>query len=287
MSKFYNKLYSAVDVDKDSMEAKLSMKKPVVNKSTYRPFKKRSVFQADLIYMPNDNGYTYLLVVVDIASRIMDAEPLRGRQGADVVFGFHNITHRGTYIKKDDIDYLYTDPGSEFKNDVFALWCERSNIVLRHTRTARKNQMAIVEYENHILTKVLGVKMTVDELKGNEGVHKWVDKINPLVKAINENTDHDKLKIKDFFKDQMIGKNEKVLEVGTMVHIPLEQPKDMDGNRLHGKFRHGDQRYERQLRKIERVLMYPNQPVRYMVEGIKNASYLSSELLREDEYKRN
>ncbi|MDP2058148.1 MAG: DDE-type integrase/transposase/recombinase, partial [Flavobacteriaceae bacterium] len=276
---FYDKLYNSVGVDPNSKNAMLTMKRPVTNKSTFQVFKKKEIFQADLIYLPEDNGYTYVLVVVDVASRIMDAQPLKGRTGIDVIDGFEQILKR-KYIRLTHIYILYTDPGSEFKNRDFAQWCDDNSITHRTTKTARKNQMAVVEYMNHIITKVLGVKMTADKLSQNADVYDWVSKLKPLVKAINENTNHEGKPIKTWFKDPIIGKNEKIYKVGDLVHIPLEQPKDaLSGQRLHGKFRHGDQRYETDARKITRVAIYPNQPVRYMVEGVENASYLGSELL--------
>lgn len=283
---FYQKLYQSVGVDPNSKNAMLTMKRPVNNKSTFQTFKQKEVFQADLVYMPQDGKYMYLLVVVDLASRIMEAEPLEGRTGVDVAYGFEQIFKR-EYIKITSIHILYTDPGSEFTNRDFEYWCEDNDIVHRTTKTARKNQMAVAEYVNHIITKVLGVKMTSEQLESNQNVYKWVEKVRPLVKAINENTNHEGKPIETWFKDPKIGKNEKIFNEGDLVHIPLEQPKHaVTGQKLHGKFRHGDQRYESEPRKIVKLSIYPNQPVRYMVEGINNASYLGSELLPVTAYKK-
>jgi hypothetical protein len=33
--------------------------------------------QVDTLFLPNDNGFKYCLVVVDIATRLMDAEPMK------------------------------------------------------------------------------------------------------------------------------------------------------------------------------------------------------------------
>ena len=35
------------------------------------------IHQADLLFLPNDKGFKYLLVVVDIGSRHVDAQPIR------------------------------------------------------------------------------------------------------------------------------------------------------------------------------------------------------------------
>ena len=41
----------------------------------------------------------------------------------------------------------------------------------------------------------------------------------------------------------------------------------------------GDLRWEKQTTKINNVLIYPKQPVRYMVEKYKNVSFIRKELL--------
>ena len=288
MSKFYDKLSMAIGGDPKSKEAMLATKKPVVGKSTFAIPVKKAVFQADLIYMPKDKEYNYIFVLVDIGSKIMDAEPMKERTGLDAIEALFKIFKRKTYISQQDVSYLYSDPGSEFNNRDFAEWCLKSGIVHRMTRTARKNQMAIVESMNHTITKVLGQKMAEDKLRENSNQISWVDKLKPLVKAINENKNHDLKSIKSMiFNDPKIPEKEHIFKEGTLVHIPLEQPKDIvSGERLHGKFRHGDQRYESTPREIEAMMMYPNQPIRYLIKGVKNASYLGSELLPVSAYKK-
>ena len=43
-----------------------------------------TIQQADLLYLPDDNGFKYLLVVVDLGSRLMDAEALKNRDAITV-----------------------------------------------------------------------------------------------------------------------------------------------------------------------------------------------------------
>ena len=74
------------------------------------------IYQADLLYLPNDDGYKYLLVVVDINNNAMDAEPLKKRAAVDIKNAFTTIFKR-KYIKVPKFS-LQTDDGSEFKNVV-------------------------------------------------------------------------------------------------------------------------------------------------------------------------
>ena len=42
------------------------------------------IYQADLLFLPNDEGYKYALVVVDIGSGLCDAEPLKSKKTTEV-----------------------------------------------------------------------------------------------------------------------------------------------------------------------------------------------------------
>ena len=68
-------------------------------------------------------------------------------------------------------------------------------------------------------------------------------------------------------------------KVGDIVHVALDSPQDVNGNKLSGSFREGDMRWDSKPRKITRVLMYSgNNLYRYMVSDITNASYTDDEL---------
>jgi len=47
--------------------------------------------QADLLFLPEDEGYKYLLVVVDIATRLCDAEPLKSKESKVVAKAIQRI----------------------------------------------------------------------------------------------------------------------------------------------------------------------------------------------------
>ena len=40
-----------------------------------------AIQQADLLYLSDDTGFKYPLVVIDLGSRLMDAEALKNRDG--------------------------------------------------------------------------------------------------------------------------------------------------------------------------------------------------------------
>ena len=93
---------------------------PPKEKQTERPrvivWKENATHQADLAEMPVDpKGYHYfLVVVVEVAGRRVDAEPLKDKTAEKVLNGFVRIYRRGWLTPP--IHRLETDSGSEFTN---------------------------------------------------------------------------------------------------------------------------------------------------------------------------
>ena len=52
---------------------------------------KNAVHQADLLFLPEDKGYRYALVVVDVATRSMDAHQLKSKKPEEVLKAFRII----------------------------------------------------------------------------------------------------------------------------------------------------------------------------------------------------
>ena len=71
-----------------------------------------TVQQADLLYLPHDENYKYCLVVVDLGSRLMDAEPLKTRDATAVRNAMIKLYNR-EIIQEPVV--LQVDDGSEFK----------------------------------------------------------------------------------------------------------------------------------------------------------------------------
>ncbi|GET61398.1 chromobox protein homolog 5-like [Rhizophagus irregularis DAOM 181602=DAOM 197198] len=95
-------------------------KKPLKEKSTERPkviiWKPNATHQADLAEMPVDpKGFHYFLVVVEVAGKRVDAEPLKDKTANRVLNGFVKIYRRNRI--KPPTHRIETDSGSEFTND--------------------------------------------------------------------------------------------------------------------------------------------------------------------------
>jgi hypothetical protein len=69
-----------------------------------------------------------------------------------------------------------------------------------------------------------------------------------------------------------------IIPIGTPVRVILDEPRNIQGIKEHGKFREVDLRWENKNRKVEQILLRPNQPPMYLISGIKNASYTKQQL---------
>ena len=83
-------------------------------------------FQIDLIYMPKswfNNGYKYIFACVDTFSKKADMIPLKDREQTTTTKAFEKILDNMGIPKT-----IYSDQGSEFKNNTFQKLLDKHNI---------------------------------------------------------------------------------------------------------------------------------------------------------------
>lgn len=281
---------------KPSIESKASKYNKLIDKfgldETYTKLKKKAIFdhvkdnipplqdynfQADLLMLPKTKeGYRYLFVIVDLWSDEIEACPLKTKEPKEVLKCMENIFKKGKYLKKPYAS-LRTDAGTEFKG-VFHQWLYDKNILHSITLPNRHKQMANVENVNKLLGRFLNNYMNMKEEKLGKQYNEWIDILPELIKELNKiryRPDENPLKYK-----QPIATNKKPkYKVGDVVIRKLDAPKNALNNEQSGKFRTGDYRYDHtQPRKILNILLFPRN-VRYVLEGIKNASFTEDEIL--------
>lgn len=282
----FDNIFKELNTDTKSKEYKLLNKQKDIQSGKFQFFE-TGVCQADLIYMPHYGGYKFILTVIDGYTKKADAEPVRERDAESVKKAFEKVFKRK--FVSQNIKYLYLDGGSEFKGE-FADYCDSKNIKVRIGMPYRKQQTALVESLNHVFTKVLMTNINIQELKNSTVSYNWPKAIPTIVKTLNQRDDKERKvkKINDFFDDPHIGKKDKLLKVGQYVYYHHQVPRDIrDGKVLAyggGKFRNGDLRFNhKDAKKIVQVAIYSGQPVRYILEGMNNVSFLRSQLILADD----
>lgn len=274
-------IYKALNIQSNLHEnnmIKNLFRKVTENKDTLAHIDVREkgyIYQTDLLFLPDDQGYRYALVVVDCFDNTVDAEPIKKKENNDVLKAFQKIFSR-KYLKLPKFS-IEVDNGSEFKGKVREYFHE-NNVIVRVATTGRHRQQALVESFNGIIGKLLFMQMTADEILTNARSVTWREELPNVVKVLNEYLDPPKRKTTDEIKAR---KNEEILDIGTKVRVALDYPvrtydyydEDEEGNkkkrkdvRLIGKFRVTDIRWSPDIYTVKDFFLRPNQPVFYVVD---------------------
>lgn len=143
-------------------------------------------FQADLIdynfnpYTKFNEGYNYILTVIDVFSRKAWAIPIKNKSGKTVTEAMEKVIKINTPLK------LQTDKGKEFENSNFKKLMQSYAINHFFTKTTKK--CAIVEIFNKTLKNKLHQHMT------RIGKYRYIDSVDDAVNSYN-NTEHSSIKM--------------------------------------------------------------------------------------------
>ena len=238
-----------------------------------------NAIQIDLQFYNSDNGYRYLLVAVNTVSQGLDFQEIKNKTPTSIINAMQKILDRK--LVGEDIKYISCDNGTEFLNKTFLDWCTSKGIIVRSGRAGRHNQTAYVDAFSLVISKVLGIKSTIEQEEKNKinnkvNQKKWVCHLSKLRVLLNEKLVKVAV-VSDFFKKSSAKPK---FRLGEMVFVRLEKPVDVNDNKLSGRFRLGDFYYEKKPRKIVDIKhTYDNNPPRFCVEGIKTATFASWELI--------
>jgi predicted DNA-binding antitoxin AbrB/MazE fold protein len=194
----------------------------------------------------------------------LQIQPLRERTTEATLEGFKKIYERGILKLPKRID---VDPGSEFKGSV-RKWFDDQGIDVKIGKTGRHRQQALVERRNQIIGTALAKRQAEEELLTGEPAVEWKDDIPQLIKALNKRAATTRIQVKKPPNFPVCeGDSCKVLDRGDKVRVALEEPKNLQGRKLHGKFRSGDVRWDEKIRTIKEILIKPGFPPMYLLDG--------------------
>ncbi|MCH2405979.1 MAG: hypothetical protein MK200_07280, partial [Nitrosopumilus sp.] len=154
-----------------------------LHKPVRKKFLKRFVFVrqvddiwgADLVDMQTlskkNNGFKYILMVIDIFSKYGWALPLKTKTGREVADAFKIIFKDNTPKK------LWTDKGKEFYNKEVSTLLKKHNIHLYSTHNDEK--CSVIERWNRTIKDKLWKYFSAN------GTYKYLDILNPLIQKYN------------------------------------------------------------------------------------------------------
>jgi hypothetical protein len=202
-------------------------------------------------------------VVVDVATGLTDAEPIKIKSAVTIRKAFEKIYSRGIL---DVPKRLQVDSGSEFKAEMND-YMDKEEIIVRRGKPSRHSQQALVERRNRSIAEILFKRMSAQELLTGESDPRWVSELPSAIVEINKQQKKKK-KLPDPLDGhpQCEGEVCELLDEGALVRVALEHPIDIaTGKKTHGRFRATDIRFHPEPRVIDRIVLAPNQPPRYLV----------------------
>jgi transposase InsO family protein len=266
----------------DEKLTKVRLKQKDFNEIKYNvPMIENYNFMADVLHLPQTKkNFKYALILVDLATKEFDIEPMKTTQSEEAVTAMEKMFKR-KYIKKPKVS-IQTDNGPEFGNN-FTKYCYENNIFHKKTMPYRHQQQSMVESLNRQIGRILNGYMNRMEIETGVTYREWDDILVDLRKMLNE---HRKIEIpkegwnynKHPVADLSIPPR---YNIGDIVHYKLSFPRNaLDKKQSTANFREGDYRYSHDPYMISQVLIYNTKPYyRYLLNGVKNVSFSEYDLL--------
>ena len=236
------------------------------NRPSIRVPRENAVHQADLLKLPDDDGKSDLLVVVDLHSKFAEVRPLSSKRMGVVLKALKDIYSNSPYLSIPSM--LQTDNGTEF--NAIPKFMKDHGGFLRRNKAGRHKQQAQVENMNKILGTAIYTIQNVNELITGARIVEWVDLLPEIMRSYNEYILTKDATIKPIPPASCQGDDCDLLQVGDRVRIPLDEPILVDTKKkIYGSFRATDLRFDPTPRTIRKVLITPGQPPLYVVAPIK------------------
>src|SRR6185295_757728 len=228
-------------------------------------WKANAVQDSDLLELPIDpKGYRYSHIVIDVSTRNLDGNPLKSKDATTVLESFKQIFQRG-FVKLPNFE-IHTDSGKEFDNHVFRdFFTKEVKVLTKFGFPGKHRQQSYAEKANQAIQDPVLKRMTAQELKTGVTSVEWSEDYPILIEALRKKWKRDPLPIPEGFP--RISDKDELLPEGTRVRVMLFEPKSVLGQELHGKFRTGDIRWDPEIRVIKKLMLSPEQPPRYLVNG--------------------
>lgn len=273
---FYNEVKKN---SKANTELNQLYKKPVPETKEYMPtsqvFEPDVYYQADVLYMPKDGKFAYMLVCVDLYDGKLDAEPIVNVDSKNVIKAFKEIFKR-RYLNYPV--FITFDKGKEFKGDDVIKYFKTNKTNVKYALTGRHRMVSNVERANQKIGTILFKRMTNQELITGELSKHWVKDLPDLIEVLNE---HRKKPLKEEINPEPIVDeySGKLLKIGQTVRLLLDYPvNNTNQARLNGRFRDTDVKWTQKLYKITQVLLKPGYPPMYLTDANDDVARTKNQL---------
>jgi hypothetical protein len=251
-------------------------------KKMYQQPKKEKVFphlnilmpntfhEIDVLYFTNDDGYKYILTIIDVHNSLCDARALQNNNMEDILHALQDIYDKSPYFLYPEI--LQAD--GQFNNREMKKWCKEREIKLKITEPYMSRQNAHIERLNQTLGTILWKRQVDRELETGQKNTEWrkdyknvIDYLNnKRLKYLDKNFKRKIEKKED--NDIIITKtNNDILNKDDKVYLILPYPEDTFGSRLQGNFRKTDPKWDiKKIYTVNNTYLIPNSVPLYEIK---------------------
>lgn len=221
--------------------------------------------QIDILYLPNDNGFKYLLTIVDVFDSKCDAIALK-------TLDMDNITHALQHLYENSMSLIkpkLIQADQQFESKKFRDWCEENDINLKISNTNDHRALSYVERLNKTLGTWIHQLQVEQELQSGEVNTSWKDDYKTLIEIINEK--HKMRKKRKRTGDiRLNNTNNSLILPDTEVRVALDKDvsQDVFGNRLHGNQRAGDIKWSVKIYTVIAPVLIPDNPPFYKLRSL-------------------
>jgi hypothetical protein len=215
--------------------------------------------------MPIDpKGFYYFFVIVELACRKVDAEPLKDKTAEKVLNGFVKIYRRGRI--KPPTYQLEVDSGSEFTNEqVRDFFLNGFNVLMRFGEPRRHRQQSFAEKAIQEIQGSLLGRMTAQEMLTGFTSVEWSEDFHDIVKKMDNLWQKNLPDIPT--GPPKVTKKTDLLPEGMRVRVKLTDPISVFRQKLYGSFQTGDIRWNPKICVIKKMILSPEQPPTYLLDG--------------------
>ncbi len=170
-------------VQMHQQKAPAAVSKPDLRTSHFTGLKLNDLHMIDLLTMPKDDGYCYILSMIDCATRFKAAKPLATKLAAAVAVAIREVYSD----EKSPLTWpknLNVDAGSEFKGEVAKMYAEHKTNV-RVSEPGHHTSQAFVESMNKALAQRLFKAQEAKEMTSGKKNTEWVDELPAFIKSMN------------------------------------------------------------------------------------------------------
>lgn len=234
--------------------------------------------EIDILYLPDDDGFKYLLTIIDVHNSLCDGRALKNMLSETIIRALDDIYDKQMYLQYPKV--LQGD--NQFT--LLKKWCKEHNIILKITEAYRQRQNAHVERLNQQVAYFLWKKQIDNEITSGNVNREWQKYYREIIDYLN----HKRLKyldkdlrrknVDDENKPPIFDKNNNyMIENGTKVRLMLDKPENLFGKKLQGTFRKTDIRWKvSPIYEIVEQYIYPNNPIMYQIKEVDSGKVIKA-----------